>query len=75
MNEIKVRITDITDDNKLEKFSRAVESISKALDVPITIKPQQDDGKEKFRFKAQEQLVDKWAFYFAGFLDRVYKTV
>ena len=73
MNDIILKITDITDENKKEKFQKAIDSLSSVLNVPVTIKPKNKTGKEEeFFYQSQEDLIERWIKYFGLMIDEVY---
>lgn len=74
--DITLRVTGVTEANRHEKFARSVDQLSKALRVPMTIKPRSNDkGLEKFPFRAYEDLAEKWTRYMGVVLDRLYLGV
>lgn len=76
MNDVKLTITDISEHNRQYKFEKAINHLSKALGVPITIKPRESKGKkEEFFFQAQDDLVERWIRYFGNMVDQVYLGV
>lgn len=76
MSEIKLTVKDIREDNRKEKYLTAVSSLAKAMRVPIVVKPKLDEDKqEKYPYQAYKDLVAKWAIYYSGVLDTIYRTV
>jgi hypothetical protein len=72
MNDITLKIINIDENNREEKLEKAVEGLSKALGVPVTVKPSKGRGGEPYRFYAQEQLIETWKDYFSRVFDQMY---
>lgn len=75
MNDIRLTVAGITENNRRDKFLAATESLSKAMGLPLTIKPRDEEYAEDFVFKAEEDLVDGIAQRMGETLDAVYATV
>ena len=56
--KIQLEIKDITKDNRLDKFQKAIKAVSKELKIPATIE-HKENHKEKFPYQAQEDLYNK----------------
>jgi hypothetical protein len=55
---IKLEIDNITEENKKEKYHKAITELSKALDIPVTIE-HKEHNKEEFPYKCQEDLYNQ----------------
>ena len=75
MPEVRIVVTDITDENRRDKFAAAVESLSKAMKLPLTVKPRAEERAEQFVFRSHEELVGRWNLFMGDALDAVYLTV
>ncbi len=75
MSEVRIRVLDVNDANRRLKFSRAVEGLAKAMQIPITVRPRDKENAEKFVYAAEEELVAAWRKDFASVLDTIYFTV
>ena len=75
MKEVRLTVKDINDENRREKFQSAVESLAKAMYIPLTVKPKERETGEAFVYKSQGDLVKQWTDYFASTLDNIYKEV
>lgn len=75
MKEIRLIVKNIKDENRREKFQSAVESLAKAMYIPLTVKPRERETGEAFAYECQGDLVKQWTDYFASSLDNVYKEV
>ncbi len=69
--DFKIYVKDVNEDNRQEKFEKAATELSKAMDLPITIRHREKEG-ESFLYRAQEELVEKWIRYVGKILDAVY---
>jgi hypothetical protein len=72
MQDVRLIVKDINPGNRREKFTLAVESLAKALKMPLTVKPRETDRGEKFVYRAQKELVEKWGPALGEALDQVY---
>lgn len=72
MKEVRLTVRDINDENRREKFASAVESLAKAMYIPITVKPKERDTGEAFAYESQGDLVKKWSDHFAFLMDNIY---
>lgn len=73
---ITIRLLDVTEKNRKQKFFSTVEQLSKALNIPVTIRQRQNKEKEEgFRFKVQEDFVEHWTTFFGKIIDQVYMYV
>lgn len=75
MKEIRLTVKDIDDSNRRVKYLTACDSLAKAMNVPMTLRRKDDEHAEKYPYQAYQDLVQKWTFYYAGMMDRVYWTV
>jgi hypothetical protein len=76
MGEIKLTVTDIREDNRRQKYLSAVSALAKAMKVPILVRPKiGEDHQEKYPYQAYKELVQKWVYFYAGVLDRIYRTL
>lgn len=75
MAEVRLTVKDIDDSNRRAKFTAAVQSLSKAMRIPLTIRPKETRKQEAFGFQAEEDLVNHWNTYMGHTLDAVYRTV
>ena len=71
---INLEIKNLNDTNRREKFQKAIEKLSKILEVPTTIE-HKDHEKEEFPFKAQEQLYEIYKKRFGLLMDDLYSRV
>ena len=55
---IKLEIDNITEENKKEKYHKAITELSKALDIPVTIE-HKEHNKEEFPYKCQEDFYNQ----------------
>lgn len=60
MGKYIVVLKDVTEDNKREKLLKAITKLSEKLEIPATIKEKAEHSGEKFQYKAQEELRDKF---------------
>jgi len=71
-----LKITNINSNNAEEKFLTAVEKLSKAIGLPVTIRRRESEGKEEgFRFKVQEEFILEWVLFFGKLIDSVYRAI
>lgn len=76
MSEIRLTVMDIRADNRRDKYLSAVSSLAKAMKVPILVRPKLgEDHQEQYPYQAYKDLVQKWVYYYAGVLDRIYRTL
>lgn len=71
--EYRLSVMDVDDGNRRDKYLSAVNSLAKAMKVPVTLKPR-SEHVERFPYRSYEDLVQKWTFMYAGLLDRIYNT-
>lgn len=72
---IRLEISEINDENKTDKFQKAVKELStKMLGKPATIE-HKEDHKEEFPYKAQEQLYEKYKIRFGLLMDDLYSRI
>jgi hypothetical protein len=71
--EYKLIVRDVDDGNRKTKYLAAVDSLAKAMKVPVTLKPK-SEHQERFPYQSYEDLVQKWTFMYAGLLDRIYEA-
>lgn len=72
--KIKLLIDNISEENKHEKYHKAINELSKALDIPVTIE-HKEDNKEEFPYKAQDDLFNQIANERGLLLDELYSMV
>jgi hypothetical protein len=72
MNDVRLLVTDITDNNRREKFTLAVGSLAKAMQIPLTVRPKDRETGEAFVYQAQGDLVKRWTDEFADVTDTIY---
>lgn len=73
---ITLRITDVTDTNRTEKFREAVCRLSKALGTPVTVKPRKHDHRgERWAFLALEEVVERHKAILPDILDELYQAL
>lgn len=72
MNDIRLVVQGITDNNRREKFTSALDSLAKAMNIPLTVRPKDRESGEAFVYQAQGDLVAKWTGQFAEITDTVY---
>lgn len=70
--DVRLTVKDITTDNRREKFTLAVESLAKAMKMPLTVKPREKERGEKFVYQAQADIVERWNMALGEMLDTVY---
>jgi len=75
MGTVRLTVADITDTNRREKFTVAVESLAKAMKMPLTVKPKERERGEKFVYQAQKELVERWNMELGEALDQVYSML
>jgi hypothetical protein len=74
MKIVKLEITDITEDNRKEKFQKAIKHLSKELQIPATIE-HKEHGKEEYPYKAQEELYTAYKNNIGLMMDDLYSRV
>jgi len=72
--EYKLTVQNVNDTNRRHKYLAAVDSLAKAMKVPVSLKPKKSDKEEKFPYRSYQDLVQKWVYYYAGMLDQIYDT-
>ena len=73
--DLEISITDITPENRKDKFAKAVRAVSRHLHVPVSIAGK--DGKnrhagEPYLYPVQQELSDRWAGYYKNLIQKVY---
>lgn len=71
---IELSISDITDDNRKDKFLKAIEKLSAKLNIVATIK-HKEHHKENFPFTAQEELYNRYILKYGLIMDDLYSRV
>jgi len=74
MKIVKLEIKNITDENRKEKFQKAIKTLSKELKIPATIE-HKEHNKEEFPYKAQEELYEMYKNQFGLFMDDLYSRI
>jgi len=69
-----MEINDITEDNRKDKFHKAIKHLSKELQIPATIE-HKEHNKEEFPFKAQEDLYEMYKTRFGLLMDDLYSRI
>lgn len=72
--DVELSVKGITDDNRKEKFLRAVTSLSKAMKLPATVE-RKDSNKEEYPYLAQEKLYQKHVNEYGLVLDDLYSRL
>lgn len=72
--KIELEVTDLSPENRVDKFQKAIKALSKQFGVPATIE-QKDHNKEKFPFKAQEDLYHMYKNEFGIIMDNLYSRI
>lgn len=75
MSEVRLTVKDITVGNRREKYLTAVNSLAKAMKVPITLKRKDEERSERYPYRSYADLVQKWTLYYAKLLEQIYGTV
>lgn len=71
---ITLRITDVHDHNRADKFQEAVERLGKAMSV--TVKPRKHDHKgERWAFRAMEEITERHKAILPDILDELYREL
>jgi len=74
MKIVKLEINDINDLNRADKFQKAIDILSKELNIPATIE-HKEHGKEEFPFIAQNELYEMYKTRFGLLMDDLYSRV
>lgn len=72
--KVELEITDITEDNRKDKFQKAIKTLSKEMGIPATIE-HKENHKEEFPFKAQEELYHSYKIKFGELMDELYSRI
>lgn len=75
MAQVRLTVSEITEENRKEKFTLAVESLAKAMKMPLTVKPKERERGEQFVYRAQRELVERMGTALGEALDEVYETL
>ena len=71
---ITLRITDVHDHNRADKFQKAVECLGKAMSV--TVKPRKHNHQgERWAFRAMGEIVERHKLLLPGILDDLYREL
>jgi hypothetical protein len=75
MKDIQLTVTNITEENRKEKYIAASQALAKAMKLPITLHRRIDETHaEGFPYQAYMELVRKWNLFYAALLDSIYMT-
>ncbi len=74
MKKIQIEISNIDENNKKDKFQKAIKTLAKELNIPTTIE-QKENHKEQFPFKAQEELYEEYKNRFGLIMDDLYSRI
>lgn len=73
--DVELIVTDISDENRVDKFQKAIEGLSKAMKVPATIKDKDAQAKEVYTYKAQTELYDRQMMIIGLIMDDLYSRI
>ncbi len=68
---IELKIKDISEENRIEKFTKALSKTAEALDLPIKISKEKKK-KDRSYYKAQDEIINYWSDYYSLILEDIY---
>jgi hypothetical protein len=73
---IELAITGISPANRRVKMLKAIRAISKKLGVPVSVEQKSKaHGQESYFYDIQQELADRWIFFYSPILKNVYETI
>lgn len=72
---ITLDFTNVTNDNKNEKFNKALNIIAYQLGINKSLKPKKEYQGEGFYFYSQKELTEKWFKHFDNLSLEIYSTI
>jgi len=75
VKDIQLTVTNISEENRKEKYIAASRALAKAMKIPVTLHHRADETHaEGYPYQSYMDLVKKWVLFYAALLDRIYKT-